>query len=93
MPETTTLDVPISANRLVYIARLWDQNLFLIFDGELLHLKEKTFNWKTGSEVEAVPGTKKMPNPEKVNELTKPDMERVQHLLTQINKEYENDKR
>ena len=87
MSDTTTLEeVPISETRLSYIARLWDQDLFLLFDGDLLHLKENSYNWKTGAEV------KNVSNPEKVNELSKHNLERVQHILTQIDKEYKNDK-
>jgi len=87
MPDTSTLEVPISPTRLTYIARLWDQDLFLTFDGELLHLKENSYNWKTGAEVENVSDSEKM------NDLSQLNLERVQHLLSQINKEYENDKK
>ncbi len=75
----TELTTTMSAERSEYIKRLWSTDLFLTFDGDLLHLPGATFSWKTGLEA------KDAVRPEdKVNELNTSQDTRVRHSLARI---------
>ena len=75
----------IPAKRMEVINRLWDDTYFtLAFDGTTLHIanNNKSYNYLTGEEVET-----EQPE-DKVNQLNKKNMERVTHILSEINYEY-----
>lgn len=71
----------ISPSRFAYIQRLWDSSLFLVFDGDFLHLPNETYNWKTGKIV----SYKGKVDKNKINkDLSASDVEKIKFLLDQI---------
>ena len=78
----------IPTSRMAYINRLWDQELFLAFDDNVVHLgADGSYDWKTGEKIE---GT--VPPEDKVNALAPRAKERVLFCLKRIKEAYENEK-
>jgi len=82
MTETKE-EVRMHRERQVYVTRLWSTELFLAFDGNLIHLENGTFNWKTGEKIEDA----EIPE-DKMNTLGKHDLMRVEHLIEMIGATY-----
>lgn len=76
----TEKNTKMSPSRFEYVKRLWSADLFLTFDGDLLHFADgSTFDWKTGAEIVGADRPA-----EKINDLAAGPLRRVRHSLTHI---------
>lgn len=79
-------DVPISKGRLDYISRIWASDLSLAFDGDMVHIHDSSFNWKSGEKLDNV-----VVDTDKINQPNERDTERALFWLESIQQEYQKD--